>query len=110
MDYSVDNRPDTIVISLRGEVDLHQSPTLRRVLLDAVAKGAPVLVEMQSVSYIDSSGVASLVEALQTARKRKTGFSLVAVSDPALRVLQLARLDKVFPILANLEAAAGSAA
>ena len=45
---------------------------------------------MSSVSYIDSSGVASLVEAYQSARRGSTSFALVAVSDAAMRVLELA--------------------
>ena len=55
-------------------------------------------VDLAGVTYIDSSGVASLVEAFQAARKRRTGFALVSVGSAALRVLQLARLDKVFTI------------
>ena len=50
------------------------------------------------MSYIDSSGVASLVEAFQVAKKQGKGFALVSVNAAALRVLQLARLDKVFTI------------
>jgi anti-sigma B factor antagonist len=55
------------------------------------------------VSYIDSSGVASLVEGYQTAKKAGRRFGLIGVSDAAMSVLQLARLDKVFPIHANIE-------
>jgi anti-sigma B factor antagonist len=54
------------------------------------------------VTYIDSSGIASLVEALQDARKRGSRFALVSVSEAVHRVLQLARLDKVFAIHASL--------
>ncbi len=55
-----------------------------------------------AVSYIDSSGIASLVEAYQTARRASTLFALVAVSDAAMRVLELARLDQVFSIHATV--------
>ncbi|MCG8512361.1 MAG: STAS domain-containing protein, partial [Rhodospirillales bacterium] len=60
-----------------------------------------------AVNYIDSSGVASLVESLQAARKAGLDFGLVSVSDAALRVLQLARLDKVFRIHATIDDALG---
>ena len=62
-------------------------------------------VDMAGVSYIDSSGVASLVESLQGARKAGCEFVLAAVSEPALRVLHLARLDTVFTIHESREAA-----
>ena len=68
------------------------------VLLDGIARGKSVFVDMSGVTYIDSSGVASLVEAYQVAKRGGAGFALVAVNPAALRVLQLARLDKVFVI------------
>ena len=57
---------------------------------------------MSGANYIDSSGIASLVEAYQTARKSGSGFGLVEVSEGAMRVLELARLDKVFTIYGSL--------
>ncbi|MCP5372377.1 MAG: STAS domain-containing protein [Hyphomicrobiales bacterium] len=98
MNYEVREEHGAVVVALEGDVDLESSPTARKVLLEAVKRKAPVFVDMSRVSYIDSSGVASLVEALQTARKAKTGFALASVSDAARRVLELARLDKVFTI------------
>ena len=67
-------------------------------MLDCVGMKSAVLVDMSGVSYIDSSGVASLVEAFQSARKSQTAFALAEVSEGAMRVLELARLDKVFTI------------
>ena len=61
-----------------------------------------VLVDLSGVKYIDSSGVASLVEAFQVAKKKGQTFALVSVNASALRVLELARLDKVFTIHENL--------
>lgn len=102
MVYEVRSEGDTTIISLAGEIDLENSPKVRSILLESVGKKRGVLVEMSSVSYIDSSGVASLVEAFQSARRGSTSFALVAVSDAAMRVLELARLDRVFAIHASL--------
>jgi len=102
MVYEVRSEGDTTIVSLAGEIDLENSPNVRRILLESVGKKRGVLVEMSSVSYIDSSGVASLVEAFQSARRGSTSFALVAVSDAAMRVLELARLDRVFAIHASL--------
>ena len=92
-----------LVVSFEGNVDLEYAPAARRVLLDSVKQRRDVLVDLSRVSYIDSSGVANLVEAFQISREKGTGFALVSVSPAALRVLQLARLDKVFTIHASLE-------
>ena len=62
-------------------------------------------VEMSEVSYIDSSGIAALVEGLQNARSKGQQFGLVGVSKAVMAVLQLARLDRVFPIFPDLDAA-----
>ena len=98
MEHSVTEEGGALVVSLRGDVDLEHSPKAREVLLDCVKRGRKVLVDLSGVSYIDSSGVASLVEAFQRAKKSGVEFALVAVNAPALRVLELARLDKVFTI------------
>jgi anti-sigma B factor antagonist len=98
MEFTVREEQGSFVVSFGGEVDLEHSPKAREVLLDCVAKVRDVFVDLSAVSYIDSSGVASLVEAFQTSKKKGTSFALVAVNPAAMRVLQLARLDKVFKI------------
>ena len=102
MAYQVRSEGDTIIVALSGDVDLDNSPEVRNVLLESVSGKRGVLVEMSAVSYIDSSGIASLVEAYQSARREHTPFALVSVSDAAMRVLELARLDQVFSIHASL--------
>lgn len=102
MAYQVRSEGDTTIVALSGDVDLDNSPEVRNVLLESVSGKRAVLVEMSAVSYIDSSGIASLVEAYQSARRERTPFALVSVSDAAMRVLELARLDQVFSIHASL--------
>ena len=90
------------VIRLRGEVDLSWSQQVRDAVLGALGNSARVGVELSEVSYIDSSGIAALVEGFQHARSKGKGFALVAVSDAVRAVLELARLDRVFPIVATV--------
>ena len=94
-----------LVVTLAGEIDLDRAPEVRRLLLDSVKRRLDVLVDLSKVTYIDSSGIASLVEALQWAKRRGTDLCLIAVSPEALRVFELARLDKVFAIHVDLDAA-----
>ena len=93
------------VVALEGDIDLQSSPAVRQQLLACFEKNARVVVDLSGVTYIDSSGVASLVEAFQLARKKNGTFSLVSVSSAVMRVLSLARLDKVFSIHPTIEAA-----
>lgn len=91
----------TALVTLQGEVDLSQSPEVRQTVLGCLNDGLDVVVDLAQVAYIDSSGIASFIEAYQSARKLGRKFSLAAVSAAALRVLKLARLDEVFVILAH---------
>ena len=96
---------DYVLVRLSGEVDLSWSQQVRRAILDALGDTGKVGVELSQVSYIDSSGIAALVEGFQNARSRNQKFGLVGVSTAVMAVLQLARLDRVFPIFADLDAA-----
>ena len=98
MEYELREERGSLVVVLEGDIDLEHSPAARQVLLGAVDRMQPVVVDLGSVSYIDSSGVASLVEAFQHARKAGCPFALAAVSASARRVLQLGRLDQIFTI------------
>jgi len=93
------------IVSISGEVDLSTSPKVRDVLLECILGGADVVVDLSQVAYIDSSGVASLVEAFQNAKSRGSNFALAQVGETPMRVLQLARLDQVFIIHDTADAA-----
>jgi anti-sigma B factor antagonist len=102
MKYRTKEEGGYAVLELEGDVDLSCSPEARKQILQVLNDGRNLLVDLSAVSYIDSSGVASLVEGYQTAKKRELRFGLVGVSIAAMNVLQLARLDKVFPIHASV--------
>lgn len=103
MKYPVSKHLNYSVMSLSGEIDLNESPNVRLQILKHIKQTGDLLVDLSLVEYIDSSGVASLVEGLQTARSKKLNFALLGVSDSAMQVLQLARLDSVFTIYDSLE-------
>jgi anti-sigma B factor antagonist len=103
MKYKVRDIKNYAVVELNGDVDLSCSPDARATILNCLKSKRHVLVDLSAVSYIDSSGVASLVEGYQAAKKANLKFGLVGVSEAALSVLQLARLDKVFPIHASVD-------
>ena len=103
MKHEVIKKQGASIVVLKGDVDLESSPAAREVLLKSVEGAGMVLVDLSSVTYIDSSGVASLVEALQAAKRNGGRFALVAASDPTRRVLELARLDKVFTMYTTVD-------
>ncbi len=103
MKYPVTQHHDYVVLQLTGEIDLSESPNARKQILYYIKNNNNLLVDLSLVEYIDSSGVASLVEGFQTSRAEQLKFALVGVSASAMQVLQLARLDSVFTIYASLD-------
>jgi anti-sigma B factor antagonist len=108
MQTSITSNSDYDLLTLSGEVDLHYSPTLRENILGALKAGKPLLVDMEQVGYIDSSGIASLVEGFQAAKSAKLGYGLLNVSSPTLQVLTLTRLDKIFALYTSADQFAAS--
>ncbi len=103
MALDITEKDGATIVALSGDVDLQTSPAVRQGLLECMEKHDQVIVDMSQVNYIDSSGVASLVEAFQVSRKKGSSFALAHVSTAAMRVLSLARLDKVFTIFDSIE-------
>ncbi len=108
MKVQVRSADSVTIIDCAGEVDLYSSPLLREALMKTIQAGGPsVLVNLEEVSYIDSSGIATLVEALLLTRKTQTRFGLFALRNNARSVLELARLHTVFNIFKNEQEALG---
>lgn len=86
-------------IRVKGEIDLYSSPDLRAAITAAVPNSQNgVVVDLSEVEYMDSSGVATLVEGLRAAMEKNIGYVLLSPSPSVLKVLQLSRLDTVFTI------------
>lgn len=95
------------IFDVAGDIDLANSPAVRKALLREVKdKRTPrVVMNLSKVRYIDSSGVASLVEGLKASRDVGSRFILIGLSTSAREVLQLSRLLKIFEIYDNEEQA-----
>ncbi len=98
-----------VVLAPRGDIDLSRSPDLRSSLRRIQDSRAPkrLIVDLSGVSYMDSSGVATLVEALQTARKRNSQVILCGLEPRVRSIFEIARLDTVFTITGSVKDALG---
>ncbi|HEY0963945.1 MAG TPA: STAS domain-containing protein [Pseudomonadales bacterium] len=101
MECSIKAESSYDLLSVSGEVDLQYSPQLREKILASLKAGRPLLIDLAGVSYIDSSGIASLVEGYQAAKSAKLGYGLMNISQTAMQVLTLTRLDRIFQIYAS---------
>lgn len=101
-------RIDKITIfDVTGDIDLANSPEVRKALLKELKelRTPRVVMNLSNVRYIDSSGVASLVEGLKASREAGSRFILFGLSTSAREVLQLSRLLKIFEVYDNEEQA-----
>lgn len=98
MHHQIRDENGVLVVSFEGDIDLENSGNVRSILLDCVFRGRAVVIDMSKVPLIDSSGVAGLLEAFQSARKKGRKFVLADLDPSVMRVLKLARLDMVFVI------------
>jgi anti-sigma B factor antagonist len=106
LSIAVEQRADVMIVHLVGEVDLNVSPKLRAKLKEVTTKKAPFLViDMAGVPYIDSSGVATLVECLQSVSRYQGKLHLCSLTPRASGVFEISRLDTVFRIFGTLEEA-----
>ena len=98
LEFSTRTDRDAVIVDVSGQIDLGNSPALRKSLLESLAGTERLAINLQGVKYIDSSGIASLLEVLQAARKSTKRLILFGVTGSVLKVLQLTRLTGVFEI------------
>ena len=91
---------DALVISIRGEIDLHNSPELRTELLDLLNRTRVhrLVLDLAQVPYMDSSALAVLVEVLKRLLKVNGKVCLVALQPRVKGLLEIARLASIFTI------------
>lgn len=92
------------IVQPKGEIDLSRAPSLRT-QLNAIQAKRPqrLIIDLAGVPYMDSSGVATLVEAMQNARRSGSKLVLAAMQDKVRSIFEIARLDMVFTIVKTTE-------
>ncbi len=99
MNIECENHLHYKVLSLSGEVDLSNSSKVRQCLLEVLNNDHSVIVDFSQLKYIDSSGMATLVEALNLANSKGLSLTIAAAIGAPLQVLELTRLNQVFTIV-----------
>lgn len=108
MDLSLDNRVsgDHMVIDVGGEIDVYTAPKLRERLVGLINEGHyRLIVNLDDVDFLDSTGLGVLVGALKRVRAQGGALLLVCSQERLLKIFRITGLSKVFPIYDSLEAA-----
>ena len=91
---------------VEGQVDMHTSPDLRRHLREALEdRQARIAVDLTGVSFIDSSGLATLIEALQAVRKYGGSLRLCGLNANVKNLFRLSNLTSIFDLREGREQA-----
>ena len=90
------------VVAAVGEVDVASSPSLQRAIEECVGEGCRAVVDLGSVSFLDSTGLAVLVQAYNACRDAGGGLRLVVTDPNVKKVFEVTALDDVFAIYPSL--------
>lgn len=108
MDLSVTSREQggRTVVEVSGEIDVYTAPVLRERLNDLVGEGHHhLVVDMEKVDFLDSTGLGVLVGGLKRVRSHDGSLHLVCTQEKILKVFRITGLTKVFPIHDSVDAA-----
>jgi anti-sigma B factor antagonist len=94
------------VFTPEGPIDLHVSPEIRAFLTEMIDKKPKrLVVDLSKVPYVDSSGLAVLIGAMQSLEHQGGIFMLAGAQDAVQTILESARLDRYFHLFPHVDAA-----
>lgn len=111
MDLSLSTRDegDRTVVVVAGEIDVYTAPKLREQLVELVNAGRyHLIVDMEGVEFLDSTGLGVLVGGLKRVRAHDGSLRLVCNQERILKIFRITGLTKVFPIHITVEDAANA--
>ncbi len=109
MNLKFENKGETMVCRIDGDVDINTSPSIKKLFDKALAKkAAKMVVNLQGVNYVDSSGLATLVEILKNMRQYGGKLKLSNLSPKIKSLFDITKLDKLFEIASDEEEAIAS--
>jgi anti-sigma B factor antagonist len=92
---------DSTTLTVSGRFDAHAAPQVAAWLTEAVQHSAELRIDMSDLTFIDSTGLATLVRSMKQCRERGGDLLITGMSDPVRIILELTRLDRAFTIVAT---------
>jgi len=105
---SVRDVADAKVVEVDGEVDLGTSPDLRRTLFEALSGARRLALNLGEIRYIDSSGIATLIEVLKRSQNLQKEFVLFGLNPRVLEVFRLTHVIRIFQVFQTEQEALGT--
>lgn len=102
MSVRVEARNDLTVCHVEGEININSSPDIKKAFDRLIAKKTPkIVVNFSKVTYVDSSGLATLVEILKNMRAYGGKLRLTNLSAKIKSLFEITKLEKLFDIVAG---------
>lgn len=106
MAFKVEDKGGLSVCYVEGEIDINSSPALKKSFDKLLSAKTPkIIVNLSKVTYVDSSGLATLVEILKNMRSYGGKLRLTNLSSKIKSLFEITKLEKLFDIKANEEEA-----
>ena len=106
VEVEIENRDGATILRPMGEIDLSRAPSLRYRIGEAQRERPDrLIIDLNEVPYMDSSGVATLVEAMKVARQSGGKLVLCSMQERVRSIFEIARLDMVFTIVGSTDEA-----
>ena len=106
MAVRIDSKTNLTVCHIDGEIDINSSPTIKKSFDKLISQKTPkIVINLSKVTYVDSSGLATLVEILKNMRSYGGRMRLACMSPKIKSLFEITKLEKLFEILADEETA-----
>ena len=106
LEIHTETSEDTVTLRLAGDIGYSEATNLREALRAAQSNSpAKLIVDLSQVDYMNTPGLATLVEALQNTRRRNARMVLCGLTTKVRAIFDIAKLNKVFTIVDSLESA-----
>jgi anti-anti-sigma factor len=96
---------DLQVVTSQGDLDVHAAPQMSALLMPLMQPSSRTVIEMSGTPFMDSSGLAAIIEAAARARDVDGYLCLAAPSDRVKKVLQITGVDTLIDVFDSLESA-----
>src|SRR5436309_9516936 len=104
LELETTKRDGQTVLTVRGEIDVYTAPRLRQAIVDLVDSGSvDLVVDMERVDFLDSTGLGVLVEGLKRVRTRGGDLSIVVNQDKILKIFEITGLNKAFSLHGSVD-------
>ena len=109
MDINKRTKDDIVILDITGEIDLYNAPEIKDIINKLIEEQKyNVIINLEKVSYIDSSGIGALISSLSNLKKYQGGLKIINVFASVRKVFELTKLTSFFEIFESEDEAVGS--